>query len=164
VPAWDGNHDSLTRWMDRINSLAKLSPEVRQELGGIVPRRFTGDAEIWYWSIDEDTRELYENSWDTLKAAIRGYFMNDQWLEKQRIRATSARFRDSSAPRELPTQYVLRKLNLINMVYNYTQKEQIRIIMQEAPTAWTPIVQPQFCKTMVELQNAIAYHEENLVD
>ncbi|KZP30010.1 hypothetical protein FIBSPDRAFT_726587 [Athelia psychrophila] len=50
------------------------------------------------------------------------------------------------------------------MVYNYTETEQIRLIMQEAPTAWTPIVQPQFCKMMVELQNTIVYHEENLVD
>lgn len=98
VPAWDGDHDSLTRWMDRINSLAKLSPEVHTELGAIVPRRFTGDADIWYWSINSATRDLYEKSWDTLKAAIRGYFMNDQWLEKQRIRATSAQFRDTTAP------------------------------------------------------------------
>ncbi|KZP04508.1 hypothetical protein FIBSPDRAFT_685697, partial [Athelia psychrophila] len=164
VPSWDGNDDTLTRWINRVNALAILSDDVQEELGSIVPRRFTGNAEIWYYSIHQDVRSRYERSWTTLREAITGYYMNDQWLERQRIRATSARFRDATSPRELPTEYVLRKLNLIDMVYNYTQTEQIRLIMQEAPSAWTPIIQPQNCRTMVELQNAIKYHEENLVD
>ncbi|KZP13025.1 hypothetical protein FIBSPDRAFT_706274, partial [Athelia psychrophila] len=164
VPSWDGNDDTLTRWINRVNALAILSDDVQEELGSIVPRRFTGNAEIWYYSINQDVRTQYERSWITLREAITGYYMNDQWLERQRIRATSARFRDATSPRELPTEYVLRKLNLIDMVYNYTQTEQIRLIMQEAPSSWTPIIQPQNCKSMVELQNAIKYHEENLVD
>jgi hypothetical protein len=51
VPKWDGNTDTITQWFLKINTLAKLSPMVFEQLGTVVPKRFEGSAETWYWSL-----------------------------------------------------------------------------------------------------------------
>ncbi|KZP33335.1 hypothetical protein FIBSPDRAFT_714700, partial [Athelia psychrophila] len=163
VPQWDGNDDLLARWMDKVNSLSYHSEDIHRELGKIVPRRFTGLAETWYWSIPPAHRVAMEQSWTTLKLAMHNYWMNSQWLERQKLRVNLARFRESAHARELPSAYVVRKLDLLRIVYDWSDTETIRQIMSEAPSSWSPILQPQFCNTIVEFQNAVKYHEENLV-
>jgi len=37
VPQWDGNADTLARWLNKINRLADGSTNVHQELGKIIP-------------------------------------------------------------------------------------------------------------------------------
>lgn len=163
VPQWDGNDDLLARWMDKVNSLSYHSEDIHRELGKIVPRRFTGLAETWYWSIPPAHRVAMEQSWTTLKLAMHNYWMNSQWLERQKLRANLARFREAAHSRELPSAYVVRKLDLLRIVYDWSDTETIRQIMSEAPSSWSPILQPQFCNTIVEFQNAVKYHEDNLV-
>ena len=81
VPKWDGNTDTITRWFLKINTLAKLSPTVFKQLGTIVPKRFEGSAETWYWSLPISYRAKIEENWDTLRTAIGTYYMNRKWLD-----------------------------------------------------------------------------------
>ncbi|KAF7972995.1 hypothetical protein HWV62_16488 [Athelia sp. TMB] len=164
IPQWDGDEDKLARWIDKVNSIAKKSVEVHRDLGSIVPRRFTAAAETWYYSIPPDHREYMEESWSTLRAAIGNYWMNHQWLERQKIRANTTRFRDSGNSRETPSEYVVRKLDLVRLVYNFTDTECIQMIMNEAPSSWSPIIQPHTCRNIVEFINAVKYHENHLAD
>ncbi|THU86127.1 hypothetical protein K435DRAFT_868588 [Dendrothele bispora CBS 962.96] len=64
VPQWDGNTDSIIRWILKVNDLASYSPAVNQQLGSIVPRRLQGTAEVWYFSIPLAKRRKLEESWD----------------------------------------------------------------------------------------------------
>ena len=73
IPTWNENEDTLARWMEKVEQLANISPNVFKELGRIVPRRFTGLAETWYYSISRECRNLIESDWGTLKAAIADY-------------------------------------------------------------------------------------------
>jgi hypothetical protein len=45
VPTWDGNENTLARWVEKVGQLADTSPDIFQELGKVVPRRFTNSAE-----------------------------------------------------------------------------------------------------------------------
>ncbi|KAF7974009.1 hypothetical protein HWV62_13635 [Athelia sp. TMB] len=164
IPEWDGDEDQLPRWIDKINTIAAMSPEVNTELGTLVPRRLTGKAETWYYSITPSQRDVFEKSWITLREAIASYWMNHQWLESQKIRAELARFREAGHTRETPTQFVIRKIQLIRTVYNFTDTECIRLIMREVPVSWAPIVQPHLCKNLFDFQSVVKYHEENLIN
>src|SRR6267154_6892208 len=62
VPQWDGNPDVIARWISKINHLANNSPDIRLELGKIVPRRFTQSAETWYYSIPDAERSRIEEN------------------------------------------------------------------------------------------------------
>ena len=64
---------------------------------------------------------------------------------------------------ETPSEYVIRKVDLIRLVYDYTDSEIIRLIVKEAPDLWSSLLQPKFCKTVVQFQNAIKYHELTLL-
>jgi hypothetical protein len=163
VPTWDGNENTLARWVEKVGQLADTSPDIFRELGKIVPRRFTNSAETWYYSIPPRSRKPMEQDWGTLKAAIADYWMNHSWLEDQKFRANSARYREVGHSRETPSEYVIRKMDLIRLVYDYTDSEIIRLIVKEAPDSWSSLLQPQFCKTVVQFQNAIKYHESTLL-
>lgn len=63
----------------------------------------------------------------------------------------------------MPSAYVVRKINLLRIVYDWSDIETIRFIMSEAPSSWSPILGPHFCTTIVEFQNTVKYHEENLI-
>lgn len=94
VPRWDGNTDTIVRWISKVNNLARMSPTVFTQLGAIVLRRLEGTAETWYWSLPIDYRDTIERNWDTLRGCISSYYMNRKWLDKQKARAIRAYYRD----------------------------------------------------------------------
>ena len=114
-----------------------LLPTVFRELGKIVPRRFTNSAETWYYSIPPWSCKPMEQDWGTLKAAIADYWMNHSWLEDEKFRANHARYQEAGHTHETPSEYVIRKINLIRLVYDYTDSEIIRLIVKEAPDSWS---------------------------
>ena len=54
-------------------------------------------------------------------------------------------------------------MDLISLVYDYMDSEIIRLIVKEAPDSWSSLLQAQFCKMVVQFQNAIKYHESTLL-
>jgi len=88
-----------------------------------------------------------------LKKAISEYWMNHHWLKKQKIRAHKARFREAGYQKESPSKYVIRKMDLLSLVYLYTDTETIQAIMEEVPGTWASIINPQYQKTTREFQN-----------
>ena len=96
-----------------------------------------------------------EENWTTLTKAILEYGMNHHWLGKQKLRANRARFREPGHRRESPSEYVIRKMELLTLVYSYTDTEMIQAIMMEVPGTWASIINLQYQKMLREFQNAI---------
>ncbi|KIO16222.1 hypothetical protein M407DRAFT_38396, partial [Tulasnella calospora MUT 4182] len=78
--------------------------------------------------------------WDALKAEIRSYYMGRTWLDRQKLRAKNAMYLDSSAPREKPSEYYIRKFKLLHTAESYTETELILAIMEGAPKYWHPVI------------------------
>jgi hypothetical protein len=89
--------------------------------------------------------------------------MDRSWLDRQKSRANKATYRDQENPRETPSQYYIRKLDLFTLVFNMTESELILEIMNGAPTSWINVLNPNLYDSLVEFQGAIKYHEENLM-
>ena len=136
-------------------------PEIKEELGKIVPRRFTHFPETWYYSIPDAERKRIEENWTTLKKAISEYWMNHHWLEKQKLRANRVRFREAGHQRESTSEYVIRKMELLTLVYSCTDNKTIQAIMMEVPRTWASIINPQYQKMLREFQNAVKYPLRN---
>ena len=93
---------------------------------------------------------------------LKRLFRNTNWLEKQKPRANRVRFREAGHQRESPSEYVIRKMELLTLVYSYTDTKTIQAIMMEVPGPWASIINPQYQKTRRDFQNAVKYHEEFL--
>ena len=164
VPTWDGSTETLARWMIRVNAIAKKSTTVRKQLGMVVPQRFTGDAEVWYYSLAEDDREECEQDWRHLRQVIIDYFMNRTWVEKTWKQALALQYREKGHSRELPSQYFIRKRELLELVYDNSESELITDIMAGAPLSWRTILTPRLYRTTGDLQKAIKLHEDDLLE
>ncbi|KAF7372967.1 TY3B-TY3B protein [Mycena sanguinolenta] len=163
VPKWDGNTDTIMRWFLKVTDLAKESETVFKQLGRVVPKRLEGDAEVWYWSLPDDYRTEIEQDWDSLRDAFATYYLNRRWLDRQRGRANRASYQQAGHARETPSQYYIRKTELLNMVRTLEDSELILEVMDGAPSTWNTILTTQFYKSAVEFQAAIRYHEDALM-
>jgi len=83
-----------------------------------------------------------------LKKVILEYWMNYHWLEKQKLRANRARYRESGHQCESPSDYIMHKMELLSLVYSYTDSETIQAIMQEVPDSWASVINLQYQKTI----------------
>ncbi|KAG2002940.1 hypothetical protein CC2G_003582 [Coprinopsis cinerea AmutBmut pab1-1] len=163
IPSWDGSPETLVRWITKVNRLSAKSKTVHQQLGNLVPGRFTGSAETWYFSLPLRTREGYEQNWTTLRNGIANYYMNRSFIEKQKRRADRAHYRQSGYTRETPSEYFIRKVELLEFSYNYSDSEMITEIMNGAPTIWTSVLTPHLFNKLVEFQHTLRFHEDHLL-
>ena len=89
--------------------------------------------------------------------------MNRAFLNKQKARANHASYRDAGNRRETPSEYIIRKLELLQFVYNYMDRELINEIMEGVPTHWTPIITPHLFQSLEQFQQSVKFHEDSLL-
>ncbi|KAG9027013.1 hypothetical protein FS837_004404 [Tulasnella sp. UAMH 9824] len=163
IEEWDGDADKIFDWMEGINFLAERSPIIWKQLGSVVPTRFKRNAKTWWQSLPWDRRTAASTDWDSLKAELRSYYMGRSWLDRQKLRAKNATYRDSSAPKEKPSEYYIRKLKLLHTAESYTETELILAIMEGAPKYWHSVIDTSVLRQTVDLQDKIIYHEDALM-
>ncbi|RDX45326.1 hypothetical protein OH76DRAFT_1304573, partial [Lentinus brumalis] len=163
VPTWDGDTHTLARWIIRVNTISKKSETVRTQLGMIVPQRLTGRAEQWYYSLPEARREQCEQAWDDMRAVIGSYYMNRAWTDRTRKEALAIRYRERGHERELPSDYFIRKKELLELAYDNSEREVNGDIMAGAPFSWHTLIPVDSFNTTEELQTAIKLREEELI-
>ncbi|KZS86483.1 hypothetical protein SISNIDRAFT_393534, partial [Sistotremastrum niveocremeum HHB9708] len=159
----DDDGDTLVRWLVKVNSLSNRSAAIFEELGSHVPYRLRGSAESWYFSLPEANRLEAQVSWGSLRDTISAYYMNRSWIDKQRARARVARYREPGHAKETPSEYYIRKAELLNLLFNLSDSEIIMEIMNGAPAHWTSILTPHLCRDVVTFQASIKYHEDSLM-
>jgi len=162
VPKWNGNTDTIMRWFAKINDIASLSTTVHTQLGRVIPKRLEGPAETWYFSLPLDHRFEIEKDWDTLKEALGAHYMNRRWMDRQKNRAHLAYYKEPKHSRESPSEYVIRKLELLKTAFTMDDTELIMEIMDGAPNIWNTVLTTQLYRNMVEFQDAVYYHEDTL--
>ncbi|KAJ3751601.1 hypothetical protein EV360DRAFT_89572 [Lentinula raphanica] len=163
IPTWDGDMEKIITWETQLNDLAKRSSIVRKQLGYLVPTRLRDQAENWYYSLSERRRNELEVDWPTLRNGINRYYMNRKWMDDQKISANKATYRDSNHTHESPSEYFIRKKELLMRVYDYSDTQLIQEIMEGAPTSWINVVTPHLYTDVDEFQEVIKFHENSLM-
>jgi hypothetical protein len=130
IPVWNGDETALGRWISQVNELALRSSSVFKGLGDIVPTRFRDKAQSWWYSLEDAHRLLVSQDWDTLKEEIRTYWMNQAWIERTQRKALRARYREPGFAQESPTDYYIRKVELLSLVYNFTPSQVMSEVLQ----------------------------------
>jgi hypothetical protein len=163
VPEWDGDPDSLGRWLIKVNALATRSSSVFKQLGVVIPTRFTKAAEKWYYTLPDERRIQAEKNWESLRKQIASYWINRAWAERQRTRARDAAYRvQRGCHYESPSEYYIRKYELLTLVFDMSDNELIMQIMSGAPSEWNAILTTHLFDKVEDLQRAIKYHEDTL--
>lgn len=104
-----------------------------------------------------------EKDWDHFKKGICTYYMNRAYLDRMKIRANKASYRDFSNSKESPSEYFIRKLELLQLVYNCNDRELINEIMSGTPSIWTTILTPHLYFRLEDFQQTVKFHEETLL-
>lgn len=162
VPTWDGDEDTVSKWIIMVNELSQRSPSVYEGLGIIVPTRFRGKAEEWWISLTSRERNEASQNWDTLREKVRTYWMNQAWVSRTQEKALKARFREMGHANELPTEFFIRKLDLLSSVYNFTEAQFMDEFLKKCPAPWFPVLNPIYFSDLKKFHAAIRYNEDHL--
>ncbi|KIJ41647.1 hypothetical protein M422DRAFT_780234 [Sphaerobolus stellatus SS14] len=92
IPTWDGDPDTLARWILKMNNLAARGDAIHTQLGQLVPARLEKEAEQWFWSLPMEYLEEITFNWKTLRDALCSYYMSTEWLNEQKEKARVASF------------------------------------------------------------------------
>ncbi|KAF9025820.1 hypothetical protein BDZ89DRAFT_895169, partial [Hymenopellis radicata] len=163
IPGWDGDTDHIVKWLLKVDDFADLSERMRLQLGKWVPKRFTEAADSWYYSLPREIRSRAEADWDSLRDLITQFWMNRKWWERQKKRARNSAYRENGHRAETPSQYFIRKLDLLNIAFELDNLEIISEIMNGVPDSWETILNTEMYEDPYELQSSIRYHEETLL-
>ncbi|KAF8589770.1 hypothetical protein K439DRAFT_1303190, partial [Ramaria rubella] len=136
VLEWDGNPDTLAQWILKVNHISHRSPTVFQQLGEIVPLRLCKGAERWFFSLPLAYRQDASKDWQSIREVIGAYYMNRSWLDCQKSRANKASFREAGHSSETPSEYFVRKAELLKLVSKLSDSELIMEVMNGAPAFW----------------------------
>lgn len=89
--------------------------------------------------------------------------MNHKWLDKRKARVTRVYYREPQHDKETPSEYYIYKSELLNTVFSLKDSELILEIMEGAPASWNTILTMQLYLDTTEFQDAIRFHEDNLM-
>ncbi|KEP44964.1 hypothetical protein V565_338990, partial [Rhizoctonia solani 123E] len=90
--------------------------------------------------------------------------MNRTFMERNKADALHARFRDKNHPQELPEDYVIRKMEALTILSDWTDSELITEIMNSAPEHWTLYIDTSTVTTWDDFLDKVAWHEEKLLN
>jgi hypothetical protein len=140
IPTWDGEEGTLGRWILQINELAQRSASIFKGTGDVVPTRFRSRASSWWYSLSDTHWLSVTANWDTLKDEIQTYWMNQSWINRTQSKAIRARYREPGHTQETPTEYYIRKFELISLVYNFTPTQIMSEVLLKAPRLWSTVL------------------------
>ena len=89
--------------------------------------------------------------------------MNRAWKDRQKTRALKAYYRERGCSGETPSEYYVRKTELLMYVLKLNDSKLIMEIMNGAPSFWHTVIDTHRCATAMDFQTAIKYHEESLL-
>ena len=164
VPEWDGEVDTLLDWIETLNQISLQSNYCFEQLGLIAPQRFSGRAATWWNFLLQLTRDYYQQNWQTLKEAIATHYLTRNWYNTQKSRALAARYRQPGYSDEKPTEFLYRKVKLLNTIGRWTLIELIIEVMRSCPQNWNTILNTANMTTLEQLANEMEYHDVVLMD
>ncbi|KEP44894.1 hypothetical protein V565_354130, partial [Rhizoctonia solani 123E] len=89
--------------------------------------------------------------------------MNRTFMERNKADALHARFRDKNHPHEMPEEYVIRKMEALTILSDWTDSELITEIMNSAPEHWALYIDTSVVTTWDDFLDKVAWHEEKLL-
>ncbi|TDL20741.1 hypothetical protein BD410DRAFT_725294, partial [Rickenella mellea] len=88
--------------------------------------------------------------------------MNRAWLDRQKSLAINASFQQPGHANETASDYVNRKVGLLDLVYDYTDSELMIEVLKTAPESWSKLLDTQRFPTFHLFQDAVSWHEHIL--
>ncbi|KAF8146259.1 hypothetical protein K438DRAFT_1628530, partial [Mycena galopus ATCC 62051] len=80
------------------------------------------------------------------------------------MKALRASYRQAGHGKEKPSEYFIRKRELINSVYSFEDSAVMSEVMNGAPRSWCTVLDTQKYRTIVEFHAAVIFHEDTLLD
>ncbi|KAJ6574404.1 hypothetical protein B0H19DRAFT_935317, partial [Mycena capillaripes] len=99
-----------------------------------------------------------------MRQALADFFLSSKWLDKTRTKALRATYRQQGHGKEKPSEYFIRKRELLNSVYAFEDSAIMSEIMNGAPRSWCTVLDTQKYRDIVEFHGAIVFHEDRLLD
>ena len=159
TPPWNKEVKTPAVWFTKFSRLLRNSTNMFQELGKVLLGRLTKIAKSRCCSITDKGRKSIKDIWNTISC----HRISHRRWRKHRFRTNRVGYKEPRFQHETPSEYIIRKLGLIGLIYNYSIGEVMQFIAEGLLDFWTTRFNAQFIDAVIEFRNAISCFEEILI-
>ncbi|TFY54605.1 hypothetical protein EVJ58_g8762 [Rhodofomes roseus] len=165
IPEWNGSLNTILIYLHKMNNLARKNESVARDLGAAAPDRFTGRAERWWQLLDFDTQKMYSLNWWKLYEGIKLQFFTHKFTVSLRTQYDGQRFRQPGHEKELPMDFVDRRLLYHRHITSLPQEPdyEIAAVMHNAPPTWSTVLSLDSIRTIAALMSRVADKTDELI-
>ncbi|TFY50594.1 hypothetical protein EVJ58_g10979 [Rhodofomes roseus] len=165
IPGWDGSHKTVLIYLHKMNNLARKNDSIARDLGAAAPDKFTGRAERWWQLLDFPTQKLYSSDWWKLYEGIKLQFFTHKFEVSLRTQYDGQRFRQPGHDKELPMDFVDRRLLYHRHLTSALENPafEIAAVMQNAPPTWSTVLSLDSIETIAALMSKVADKSDELI-
>ena len=76
IPTWDGDPDTLMKWIQRVQEISDMGDHCFNQLGLLAPNKFKYRADNWFRALSPAYKRQIQANWTTLRIALATHFLN----------------------------------------------------------------------------------------
>ncbi|TFY55767.1 hypothetical protein EVJ58_g8038 [Rhodofomes roseus] len=165
IPKWNGSLNTILIYLHKMNNLARKNESMARDLGAAAPDCFTRWAEQWWQLLNFDTQKVYSLNWWKLYKGIKLQFFTHKFLVSLRTQYDGQRFRQPGHEKELPMDFINRRLLYHCHITSLPQEPDYKIaaIMHNAPPTWSTVLSLDSIRTITALMSRVADKTNELI-
>lgn len=169
IPEWDGNRSKAIQWISDVQEIAGVGGYVPYQMGQHLWLRLKegSPARAWYYTLSLAWKTWMKRYHLNFLSAVKTNYLGDRWMEERSAEYAMQRFRQEGHTRETPLEFIQRRILYTRMLVPMRVvggPEEVRIVMEKAPTVWKTIVVVETVPSVMELQTRLSDLETQLIE
>ncbi|KAI0733878.1 hypothetical protein BC629DRAFT_1301793, partial [Irpex lacteus] len=169
IPEWDGRHSAAIQWISDVQEIASVGGYVPYQMGQHLWLRLKegSPARAWYYSLPLSWKTWMKRYHLNFLSMVKTHLLGDRWLEGRNAEYATQRFRQEGHQRETPLEFIQRRILYTRMLIPLRTvggPEEVRLVMERAPSVWKTILVIESVPSVVELQTRLSDLESQLID
>ncbi|KAF9491492.1 hypothetical protein BDN71DRAFT_1579448 [Pleurotus eryngii] len=129
LPEWNGEGKTLIDYLTDLTSYSDLDEMMKSDIAQIAPTRFTLAAKDWFTTLPFEARRVATSSFDEFILCLQEHFMDAHWIDERTIEYEEMRFRQPGHARELPLQFIQRRLKYSRFLFSENDENDVEMTL-----------------------------------
>ncbi|KAG9076799.1 hypothetical protein FRC06_009315 [Ceratobasidium sp. 370] len=139
------DHQDLQGLAEIITIIGSMDHKALEAMSGLQDLQdqrmlLTSEAKEWFEQFSGVEQQYFMTHWDDFKYRMGQFFWTPTWIANAKSKAYQAKYRESKHSNETPSQFLIRKKELIDAVHQWNDVDIIGKIAKSAPHQWRTIV------------------------
>ncbi|KAI0684020.1 hypothetical protein BC835DRAFT_1422682 [Cytidiella melzeri] len=169
VPEWDGKRSTAIQWISDVQEVAGVGGYVPYQIGQHLWLRLKEGSPVraWYQTLSPAWKMWMKRYHLNFLTGLKTIYLGERWIEERNTEYATQRFQQEGHTKETPLEFIQRQIFYTRMLvplHTVGGVEEVRSVMERAPSVWKTIVVLESVPSVMELQTRVSDLEIQLTE